>query len=140
MLALLIANADIAMYRAKANDKSRCEVFNAEMHAQITRWLELELALRRALEGNQFRLQYQLIVSLVTGSNVGFEALVRWERPNVGLVAPGEFIAVAEQIGIIVPLGDWVLLESCRQAVTWNAAGSAPAPYISVNVSARQFS
>jgi diguanylate cyclase (GGDEF)-like protein/PAS domain S-box-containing protein len=136
----LIANADIAMYRAKANGESRCEVFNAEMHAQITRRLELELALRRALEGNQFRLQYQPIVSLVTGSIVGFEALVRWQRPNVGLVAPGEFIAVAEQIGLIVPLGDWVLLESCRQAVTWNAAGSAPAPYISVNVSARQFS
>ncbi len=135
----VVANADIAMYRAKTNGKSRYEVFDGKMHAQIARRLDLEKALRQAMEGNQFRLQFQPIVSLTTGRIDGLEALVRWERPGVGLVSPGEFIAVAEEIGLIVALGQWVLLEACRQAVSWERDHAGPGPYVSVNVSARQF-
>ena len=133
----VMANADIAMYRAKSNGKSRCEVFDDLMRSQITERMELEMALRQALDGDQFRLQYQPIVSLTTGHVAGLEALVRWERPGAGLVPPGEFIAVAEEIGLIVQLGQWVLLEACRQAAKWERDGLGP--YVSVNVSARQF-
>jgi len=135
----IIANADTAMYRAKTNGKCRYEVFDGDMHAQIAHRLDLEKALRGALEAKEFRLQYQPIVSLATGAVSGFEALVRWERPGVGLVPPDEFIRVAEEIGLIVPLGQWVLMEACRQAVKWEKDGSGPGPYVGVNVSARQF-
>jgi PAS domain S-box-containing protein len=135
----IIANADTAMYRAKTNGKSRYEVYDYQMHAQIVRRLDLEKALRQALEGNQFRVQYQPIVSLTTGVIAGFEGLVRWDRPGVGLVPPDQFIPVAEEIGLIVQLGQWVLLEACRQAARWERAGAVPGPYVGVNVSARQF-
>jgi len=135
----IIANADTAMYRAKTNGKACYEVFDSKMHAQIVCRLDLEQSLRRALEAKEFRLQYQPIVSLATGTVAGFEALVRWERPGVGLVPPNQFIPIAEEIGLIVPLGQWVLLEACRQAVKWERAGSGPGPYVGVNVSARQF-
>jgi EAL domain-containing protein (putative c-di-GMP-specific phosphodiesterase class I) len=135
----IVANADTAMYRAKTNGKCRYEVFDAKMHAQIACRLDLEKSLRRALEANEFRLQYQPIVSLATGTVTGFEALVRWDRPKVGLVPPNEFIPVAEEIGLIVQLGQWVLLEACRQAVKWERGGSGLGPYVGVNVSARQF-
>ena len=135
----LIANADIAMYRAKTNGKARCEVFDAQMHTQITKRLEFEKALHDALAEKQFRLQFQPIVSLTTGYVDGFEALVRWQKPDVGLVPPGDFIAIAEEIGLIVPLGEWVLMEACKQAALWIAEGGRPHPYVSVNVSARQF-
>jgi diguanylate cyclase (GGDEF)-like protein/PAS domain S-box-containing protein len=136
---VLVANADIAMYRAKVNGKSRYEIYDGQMHAQIVRRLDLEKALRHALESNQFRLYYQPIVSLATGRIAGLEALVRWERPGVGMVPPSEFIPLAEQIGLIVHLGQWVLEEACRQAAKWTRIGSEPGPYVSVNVSARQF-
>ena len=135
----VMANADIAMYRAKSNGKSRCEVFDDLMRSQITERLELEVALRQALKGNEFRLQYQPIVSLATGRIAGLEALVRWDRPGVGLVSPAAFIAIAEENGLIVQLGQWVLMEACRQAAGWVRDGAGPGPYVSVNVSARQF-
>src|SRR5258706_1920657 len=109
------------------------------MHAQIVCRLDLEQSLRRALEAKEFRLQYQPIVSLTTGTIAGFEPLVRWERPGVGLVPPDQFIPVAEEIGLIVQLGQWVLLEACHQAAGWERAGAVPGPYVGVNVSARQF-
>lgn len=136
----LVANADIAMYRAKANGKSRYEVYDGQMHAQIVRRLDLEKDLRQALASKQFRIHFQPIVSLATGRIAGLEALLRWERPGVGPVPPSEFIPIAEQIGLIVQLGQWVLAESCRQATKWKRIGFEPGPYVSVNVSARQFS
>ena len=135
----LVAKADVAMYRAKVNGKSRYEVYDAKMHAQIARRLDLEKALRHALDGNQFRLYYQPIVSLATGRIAGLEALVRWERPGIGLVPPNEFIPLAEEIGLIVQLGQWVLVEACRQVAQWDRVGYEPGPFMSVNVSARQF-
>ena len=135
----LIANADVAMYRAKMNGKSRYEAYDHEMQAQINRRLDLEGALRHAVEAREFRLQFQPIVSLTTGRVGGLEALVRWERPGVGLVSPADFIPLAEEIGVIVDLGQWVLLEACRQAARWVPASMEPAPYVAVNVSARQF-
>ncbi len=135
----MVANADTAMYRAKMRGKSRYEVYDSAMHAQIAQRLDLEKALRQALGGKQFRLHFQPIVSLATGRIAGLEALVRWEKPGVGLVSPSEFIGVAEEIGLIVELGQWVLVEACRQAAQWERAGFEPGPYVSVNVSARQF-
>jgi PAS domain S-box-containing protein len=135
----VVAHADIAMYRAKVKGKSCYEVYDNRMHAQIARRMDLEQALRQALEGNQFRVHYQPIVSLATGRTSAVEALVRWERPGVGLVSPNEFIPIAEQSGLIVELGNWVLMEACRQARKWEGAGFEPGLCVSVNVSARQF-
>jgi diguanylate cyclase (GGDEF)-like protein/PAS domain S-box-containing protein len=135
----MVANADIAMYRAKAGGKSRFEVYDGAMHAQIARRLDLEAALRTALEKNQFRVHYQPIVSLATGRIAGLEALVRWERPGIGLVPPSSFIPIAEEIGLIVELGRWVLVEACRQTARWVGVGTEGGPFVSVNVSARQF-
>jgi len=135
----MLANADVAMYRAKTNGKSRFEVYDEAMHAQITRRLDMERALRTALENNEFRVYYQPIVSLATGRIAGVEALVRWERPGVGLVSPAAFIPIAEEIGLIVELGRWVLVEACRQTAKWVGTGFETGPYVSVNVSARQF-
>ena len=135
----VVAKADVAMYRAKLNGKSRYEVYDGKMHAQIVRRLDLEKALHQALDRNQFRLYYQPIVSLASGRIAGLEALVRWERPGVGLVPPSEFIPLAEEIGLIVQLGQWVLVEACRQGAQWDRVVSEPGPFMSVNVSARQF-
>jgi diguanylate cyclase (GGDEF)-like protein/PAS domain S-box-containing protein len=135
----LIANADTAMYRAKIYGKSRFEVYDARMNAQIIRRLDLEKALHRALERKELRLYYQPIVSLATGRVAGLEALLRWDRPGVGMVPPGEFVPLAEQTGLIVQIGQWVLVEACRQAVKWQQIGVEPGPFVSVNVSSRQF-
>lgn len=136
----LLANADLAMYRAKSNGKSRCEIFDGRMHAQVTKRLETETALRWAIEREEFRLYYQPIVALSTGSITGFEALLRWERPGNGLVLPKDFVAVAEDAGLIVPIGKWVLLEACRQVARWNRGRESAPLHVSINVSARQFS
>jgi diguanylate cyclase (GGDEF)-like protein/PAS domain S-box-containing protein len=135
----LLRNADVAMYAAKNRGKGRFEVFEPDMHLTALRRLELEADLRRAIERNEFRVYYQPIVELQSGSIAGVEALVRWEHPDRGMLAPGEFIALAEQTGLIVPLGRWVLEQACVQARTWQTEWAADPPvHTSVNLSAEQ--
>lgn len=146
----LLRDADIVMYRAKDRGRFRYEVFDAAMHQRIVAQLKLENSLRRAVkvlgEGNpkithQFQLYYQPIIDLATGWIAGFEALVRWNHPKLGLVSPVEFIPIAEETGLIVPLGHWVLREACCQLVSWQQQFSARSSLIiSVNLSGRQFS
>jgi predicted signal transduction protein with EAL and GGDEF domain len=136
----VLRDADIAMYRAKALGKARCEVFDQETHDRAVGRLKLETDLRRALEREEFRVYYQPIVSLASSNIAGFEALVRWDRPGVGIVAPAEFIGVAEETGLIVFIGNWVLRKACEQAHRWHLANPGqPLLTMSVNVSARQF-
>src|SRR6185436_10826405 len=104
----LLRDADTAMYRAKANGRGRYEVFDAAMRAHVMGLLELESELRRAVERCEFQVHYQPVVRLDNGMLQGFEALVRWQHPRRGLVRPDQFIAVAEETGLIVPLGHWV--------------------------------
>jgi EAL domain-containing protein (putative c-di-GMP-specific phosphodiesterase class I) len=136
----LLRDADLAMYRAKSNGKARCEVFDHTMNAHVAERLALETAMRRAMERHEFRVYYQPIVDLGDSSIVSFEALVRWEHPQRGLVPPAEFIPLAEEAGMIVPIGAWVLEEACRQATLWQTERCPDRPLLmSVNVSARQF-
>jgi len=136
----LLREADTAMYRAKANGKARSIVFDRSMDALALDRLNLETDLRRALEAGEFRLHYQPIVSLKSGALCEVEALLRWEHPERGLIPPGKFIPLAEEIGLIVPLGLWVLREACRQTRAWNEGlgDGKPVLTVSVNVSARQ--
>jgi diguanylate cyclase (GGDEF)-like protein/PAS domain S-box-containing protein len=135
----LLRNADVAMYRAKGNGASRYEVFDRAMHAQAMTRLQLETDLRRALARGEFRLRYQPIVSLHTGSIAGVEALLRWEHPDRGLILPAEFIPVAEETGLILPLGAWVLDEACMQLAEWRREFRHARIALSVNLSAKQF-
>jgi diguanylate cyclase (GGDEF)-like protein/PAS domain S-box-containing protein len=136
----LLRDADTAMYRAKAMGKARCELFDAGMRDQALARLELEIDLRRAIERQEFRLHYQPIICLETGRISGFEALVRWEHPARGLVAPADFIPVAEETGLILPIGSWVLREACRQLSAWQSNASTNAALtMSVNLSGKQF-
>ncbi len=135
----LLRNADVAMYTAKSRGRNRCELFKPSMHQAMLDRLDLEADLRRAVDRGEFVLQYQPTVALATGRIAGMEALVRWNSPERGLVPPGMFIPVAEDTGLIVPLGAWVLEEACRQAVAWKHEFGAEAPLtMSVNLSARQ--
>ena len=115
----LLRNADTAMYRAKARGKARFEVFDRSMHERAVAMLQMETDLRSALERGEFRLVYLPVVALETQHITGFEALVRWEHPQRGLVPPAEFLPLAEEMGLVVPLGQWVLREACRQMVKW---------------------
>src|SRR5438270_9415711 len=136
----MLRDADTAMYRAKSLGKARFEVFDADMRASVLARLQLETDLRGALEREEFRNFYQPIVSLDSGKIAGFEALLRWEHPTRGLLGPEEFIAVAEETGLIRELGWWNLREACRQISDWKANPDAdPDLIISVNLSVKQF-
>lgn len=137
----ILRDADIALHRAKTSGEARHEVFDRAMHESAISRLQLENDLRRAVEGQEFRVQYQPIVSLRTGRIVGFEALVRWHHPERGIVSPLDFIPLAEETGMIIPIGQYVLCEACRQASQWQAKFPAEQPLsISVNLSSKQFS
>ena len=130
----VLRDADIAMYRAKALGRGRHQVYDASMHAHAVAVLRTEMELRRALERGEFRLHYQPIVSIVGGGITAFEGLIRWEHPRRGLLLPAEFLPLAEETGLMVPLGRWVLTEGCRQMAAWGARGV----HLSLNVCARQ--
>ncbi len=134
----LIANADIAMYRAKDNGRDCYELFDEAMQKWVTTQLALEAGLRQAVARDELRLVYQPIIDAEDATVRGFEALVRWERPGFGLVAPDEFIAMAEETGLIIDIGAWVLDQACREAVTWTQRWPDRRMGISVNVSSRQ--
>jgi diguanylate cyclase (GGDEF)-like protein/PAS domain S-box-containing protein len=133
----LIRDADAAMYRAKERGKARYELFDKAMRAHALERLAVENALRRAVEHDELRLHYQPEIDLCSGEIVGFEALVRWQHPERGLVPPGDFVPLAEETGLIVPIGTWVLREACREAKRWRDSSGHPMG-VSVNVSARQ--
>ncbi|MEO1299919.1 MAG: EAL domain-containing protein, partial [Cyanobacteria bacterium J06636_16] len=154
----LLRNADIAMYRAKAEGRSSYEVFDAAMHSQARQLLQLEHDLRRAVAGDELRNHYQPIVCLATQEVISLEALVRWQKPGDGLIYPAEFIAIAEETGLINAIDQWVVLEACRQLKEWqqlkqgawmfNAQGDmefshdSANPFtisVNVNLSSRQF-
>ena len=136
----LLADADAAMYRAKRNGGSRWEMADEGMREWAFRRRETEEALKRAVEHDELRLEYQPIVDTSSLAIVGFEALVRWERPGRGTVWPADFVPLAEETGLIVPIGEWVLRRACLQVAEWNR--ERPAPFeplqVSVNVSGRQ--
>jgi EAL domain-containing protein (putative c-di-GMP-specific phosphodiesterase class I) len=135
----LVRDADAAMYRAKENGRARYEVFDREMRRRAVERLQIEADLRQAIERGELRLLFQPVVTLADGELSGVEALVRWQHPVRGMISPGEFIPVAEDTGLIVPIGQWVLEEACRQAAEWRRENpDAPRPLVSVNLSARQ--
>ncbi len=130
----LIANADAALFQAKAEARGTMRMFDARIGARLHERRELQFALQAAMSRNEFFLHYQPQVKLTDGEITGFEALVRWQSPARGQIAPGEFIPIAEETGLIVPLGDWILREACREAASW------PRPLkIAVNISPIQF-
>ena len=137
----ILRDADTAMYRAKENGKARYEMFDQGMHARAVSRLQLESDLRQAVEQKQFCVYYQPIIALETGRLAGFEALVRWNHPRRGLISPADFIPVAEETGLIVPLGRWVLEESCAKIRQWQQKSPCHrALSLSVNLSGRQVS
>lgn len=137
----LLRDADTAMYRAKAAGKSQYAVFESTMHEQAQRALRLETDLRHAILDEQFELFYQPIWALHTNTITGFEALIRWNHPERGMVSPAEFIPITEETGLILPIGQWVIQEACRQMVLWDRKFPGIHPFtISVNLSAKQFS
>ena len=136
---LLIRDADAAMYRAKEDGRARCVLFDAEMRAGAVLRLEVERELRQAVEREELALHYQPVVSLRTGEVTGFEALVRWQHPKRGLLDPSEFVSIAEDSGLIDPIGRWVQERACRQALAWHERRPDARPLdVAVNLSARQ--
>lgn len=135
----LLRDADTAMYRAKALGKARYEVFNSAMHDHVLTLLQLENSLQRAVERQELRIQYQPIVFLETGRITGFETLVRWQHPDRGLILPHDFISIAEETGVIISVGYWVLREACRQMRAWQLQFPENSLTISVNLSNKQF-
>jgi len=134
----LLKNAGAALYKAKKSGGANYQFFTADMHELATRRLALESSLRRAIQNEEFLLHYQPRVSVDSLAIVGVEALVRWQHPQLGLISPSEFIPLAEDTGLIVPVGEWVLRTACLQGRRWRDQGFAPIQ-IGVNISARQF-
>src|SRR5947207_1164387 len=136
----LLRDAELAMYRAKSLGKARAELFDPSLHTYAVKLLALDTDLRRAIERQELVLHYQPIVSLETGRVAGFEALLRWQHPQRGLLSPAEFVPVAEETGLIVDLGAWVLSEACARMHEWQQRfPSNPPLTVSVNLSIRQF-
>jgi diguanylate cyclase (GGDEF)-like protein/PAS domain S-box-containing protein len=134
----LLKNADVAMYRAKEAGKNTYQFFSAEMNTTTFERLVLENGMRQALERNEFELHFQPQVHATSRELVGVEVLLRWRHPQLGLIQPGRFIPLAEETGLIKPIGNWVLAESCRQLTEWDRSG-LKVPRVAVNLSARQF-
>ena len=133
----LLKHADVAMYHAKQNGRNAYSFFDAEMNAHVVERVELENNLRQALVNNEFELVYQPEINIASGMSIGVEALLRWRHPQRGLLMPAQFFAVAEESGLIVPIGDWVLRQACLQGAAWHAAGF---PIVmAVNLSTAQF-
>ncbi|HEY6239375.1 MAG TPA: EAL domain-containing protein [Burkholderiales bacterium] len=134
----LVMNADTAMYRAKEQGRNTYQYFTREMNQRALARVQMEGALRRAIDRGEFLLHYQPKVDLASTHICGFEALLRWQHPDRGLVLPGEFVPVLEEAGLIVPVGEWVLREVCKQILAWQSEGLPVRP-VTVNLSARQF-
>jgi predicted signal transduction protein with EAL and GGDEF domain len=134
----LTKNADIAMYQAKEDGKNNFQFYSEKLNANSLERLTLESGLRHALERNEFELHYQAKRDIADGRITGMEALLRWQHPDLGMVAPMQFIPVAEETGLIVPIGKWVLQTACLQNVVWQRQG-LPRLNIAVNLTARQF-
>ena len=135
----LLRDADIARYRAKASGKARCEVFDADMHARAVGRLRLERELRAAMARGEFVVHYQPIVRLESGRITGFEALIRWQHPERGLIGPCEFIDIAEETGLIVPMNRWLLREICQQARVWHSRyPSDPHLMVTANLTSKE--
>lgn len=128
----------MAMYRAKDAGRNAYRFFNQEMNEDAVEQITMHAGLWRALEAEQFVLYFQPQFEIPSGRLIGAEALIRWNHPDLGLVSPGRFIPVAEETGLIVQIGDWVLREACREAVKWRSAG-LPGLFVAVNLSAVQF-
>ena len=137
--ASLLQNADLAMYQAKAGGKNNYHIFNHQLHKDADSRMALEEELRRAVESQEFVLFYQPQIDLKSGKLIGSEALIRWQHPTRGLLAPFFFIDTLENNGLIIPVGKWIIWEACRQCAEWNAMGLGGIK-ISINLSARQFS
>ncbi len=135
----VLRDADTAMYRAKALGKARYEIFEKAMHTSAVNLLRIETDLRQAAERKELSLDYQPIVCLESGKIMGFEALLRWQHPSRGAIPPQEFITVAEETGLIVPIGQWVLEQACLRISSWQEQYQLPSLYVSVNLSAKQF-
>jgi EAL domain-containing protein (putative c-di-GMP-specific phosphodiesterase class I) len=136
----LLRAADLAMYHAKACGKAQYQLFDTSMSVRMVERLELEADLRQALERHEFEVVYQPKVALQRGEVIGFEALLRWHHPQRGMISPAQFIPLAEETGLILPIGRWVLEEACRQATRWQThTPGAPPLTMNVNLSARQF-
>ena len=134
----LLQNADVALYRCKDQERGSCQLYNPAMNSKAPEMFALENYLRHALERDELVLYYQPKVNIQTGEIVGLEALIRWEHPEMGMVSPGKFIPLAEETGLIVEIGEWVLQTACQQLVVWHHMGLKPLS-IAVNLSARQF-
>ncbi len=136
----LLRNADLAMYLAKSQGKGKFVVFERKMHEALVERVELESDLRRGIEAREFVIHYQPIFDLSIGELIGMEALVRWTHPKLGLIAPLKFIPLAEETGLIVPLGEWIIVEACKQMQEWRTAFSGTTDLsVTVNISIRQF-
>ncbi len=134
----LLKHADLAMYQAKDMDRNNFQFFSSDLNVKVMERMVLESSLRRALERDEFKLLYQPQVDVISGSVVGFEALLRWHHPDLGTISPEKFIPLAEETGLILSIGEWVLRNACRQAKAWQDAGLKPVR-MAVNLSGRQF-